>query len=345
MKPTHLLAFALLAVSPYYQAHADPVPLPTLSALPVPKTYDAAVSTDRNAQFKTLQDAIDAAPDNATQPYVIIIKPGRYRWQQTFIPKTKRFIHLVGEDPATTIISFHLNVFETLKDRRIERYEGNTLIALGDDFEASNLTIENTSGDHGQALALRIDGDRAVVRNCYLLGWQDTLMVNRGRQYFRDCYIEGRVDFIFGSGTSVFENCEIRSKNGGYVTAASTSDKQPFGYVFLRCKLTGDPEAWDKGSPVKKAPQAYLGRPWGEFASVAFIECEMGDFIKPEGWHNWGKPEREKTVRYSEYKSKGPGADTKARVSWARQLSDAEAKDYTVQNILGGSDGWNPLSR
>ena len=334
-----LLLAAALAALPAVSTLEARVPVPELPALPVPGAPDAIVSTAKDAKFKTIQEAIDAAPDNATKPYVILIKPGRYRWRQTFIPATKRFIHLVGEDPNTTFVSYHLNVYETLKDRRIEKFEGTTLIALGDDFLAENLTFENTSGDHGQALALRIDGDRAVVRNCRLLGWQDTLMVNKGRHYFRDCYIEGRVDFIYGSATAVFENCEIRSKAGGHVTAASTPPENAFGYVFLRCRLTGDDEPWEPADPKKKRPLATLGRPWRPHAAVAYIECEMGDHITPAGWNNWGKAENEKTARYSEYKSTGPGANPSARAPWSKQLTDAEAAAYTVPTIFGG---WSP---
>ena len=347
-RPATLALAALLAATPVLSS-AQPadtarLPVPTLPALPVPTTADAVVSPAKDAKFKTVQEAVDAAPDDATKPYVILVKPGRYRWQQTFIPKSKRFIHLVGEDPNTTFISYHLNVYETLKDRRIEKYEGTTLIALGDDFRAENLTFENSSGDHGQALALRIDGDRALVRNCRLLGWQDTLMVNSGRHYFRDCYIEGRVDFIYGSATAVFENCEIRSKAGGHVTAASTPPEKPFGYVFLRCRLTGDDLPWDPHAPAaKRRPLATLGRPWRPHAAVAYIECEMGDHISPAGWDNWRKVENEKTARYSEYKSTGPGAQPEARVPWSKQLTDEEAKAYTVPNILGGADAWNPV--
>lgn len=341
MKP--LLAALLFASSIPAVSLADPAAPTPPASQPADGTYDAVVSTEKSAKFKTIQEAVDAAPDHAAAPYVILVKPGRYRWQQTFIPKSKRFIHLVGEDPGTTFISYHLNVYETLKDRRIEKFEGTTLIALGDDFRAENLTFENTSGDHGQAMALRIDGDRAVVRNCRLLGWQDTLYINGGRHYFRDCHIEGRVDFIYGSATAVFENCEIRSKAGGHVTAASTPAEQPFGFVFLRCRLTGDDTPWDPHAPpAKRRPLATLGRPWRPHAAVAFIECEMGDHILPAGWNNWRKEENEKTARYAEYKSSGPGANPAARVAWSRQLTDAEAAAYTAESVLRGADGWSP---
>ncbi|MEK7949823.1 pectinesterase family protein [Luteolibacter soli] len=336
--PAWLLVFSC-AIVPCF---ADPLAVPALSALPLPADIDAVISTGKDSKFKTLQEAVDAAPDHATKPYVILLKPGRYRWQQTLIPKSKRFIHLVGENPVTTTVSFHLNVYETLKERRLENLEGITLIAQGDDFRATNLTIENTSGDHGQALALRLDGDRCAVRNCRLLGWQDTLMANNGRHYFKDCYIEGRVDFIYGSGTAFFEGCELRSKNGGYVTAASTPEENPFGYVFSHCKLTADPTPWDAEASNKKPPLAFLGRPWRPNASVIFLRCEMGSHIHPDGWNNWDKAENEKTARYGEYQSTGPGARVNSRVKWSRQLTDEQAKAINVEKVFGGSDGWNP---
>lgn len=313
---------------------------PALVRAGIPAGFDAVVSPEKGAQFPTVQAAVDAAPEDGTRPYRILVKPGRYRWQQTLIPKTKRFIHLVGEDAATTVLSYHLNVYETVIARPMPKgFEGIGVIVLADDFSATNLTFENTSGDHGQALALRIDGDRAVLRHCRLLGWQDTLMVNHGRHYFRDCHIEGRVDFIYGSGTTVFEECVIHSKAGGYVTAASTPPEKPFGFVFLRCRLTGDNTPWDA---AMKARPAELGRPWRPHGAVAFLECEMGAHIKPTGWNNWGKPANEKTARFAEYKSTGPGANPSARVAWSRQLSDEEARAYTVKTILAGADGWQP---
>lgn len=302
--------------------------------------YDAVVAFDGSGTHTTVQGAIAAAPTNATKPFVILIKPGVYRGQ-ILIPKDKPFIHLVGE-PAeikNTVLTYALNVYETEPDT-LENLKGIGVIVHADNFRVENITFENTSGDRGQALALRVDGDRAVFVNCRMLGWQDTLMANRGRQYYKNCYIEGRVDFIYGGATAVFGECIIHSKNGGYVTAASTPQDRPFGYVFLHCKLTGDPAPWDAGKPPpKNPPQAYLGRPWRPYAHVAFIECEMGDHIKPEGWNNWRKAENEKTARYFEYKNTGPGANPAARASWSRQLSDAEAKSYTIENILGD---WKP---
>jgi len=172
-----------------------------------------------------------------------------------------------------------------------------------------------------------------VFQNCRFLGWQDTLFVNSGRQFFKDCYIEGHVDFIFGSGKVFFENCEIHSKGAGYVTAHfRTSEDQDTGFVFYRCKLTGS----NTGAGV------YLGRPWRPYARVVFIDTWLGAHIKPEGWDNWRDPGREKTAWFGEFNSTGPGANPSKRVQWARQLSKDEAKRFSRATFLGGSDKWNP---
>jgi pectinesterase len=314
------------------------------------------VAADGSGDFATVQEAIAAVPDNSPVRTVIRIKPGRYPGP-ILVPETKSKVTFEGRDAGKTILTYALNVYEsqepqpagyrdTVAEGRLRGYRGTGVVILGDDFHAREITFENTSGDHGQALALRIDGDRAVLEGCQILGWQDTLMVNDGRQYFRDCTIEGRVDFIYGSGTAVFDRCEIRSKNGGYVTAASTPPDRPFGFVFLNCRLTGDPTSWSNPFPDPAVPapppRAFLGRPWRPHASVTFINCEMGDHIQPEGWDNWGKPENEKTARYAESNSTGPGAHPERRVAWSRQLTEEQAKKITVDAVLSGQDGWKP---
>lgn len=309
--------------------------------------YDAVVSFDGSGTHKTVQEAIAAAPANSTMPFVILIKPGKYEGQ-IIVPKAKRNLRFVGEELANTILTYALNVKETNTATDL-RYKGTGVIVVGDDFSAENVTFENTSGDHGQALALRVDGDRATFNRCRMLGWQDTLMVNNGRQYFTNCYIEGRVDFIYGSATAVFDRCEIKSKNGGYVTAASTPKDRPFGFVFLNCKLTYDPTPWaipaGQDQFEKTDAKTYLGRPWRPNASVTFLNCELGAHIRAEGWHNWGNPTNELTARYSEFNSNGRGANPGGRVKWAKQLSADGAKSFTIGNILGGADDWSPLEK
>ena len=160
-------------------------------------------------------------------------------------------------------------------------------------------------------------------------GNQDTVFTGneKSRVYFENCYIEGTTDFIFGPATCWFENCEIFSKQNYYITAASSAQENPFGYVFHNCRLAA----------ADNVTKVYLGRPWRAYAAVTFIKCDLGRQIRPEGWENWRNPENEKTARYSEYKNHGEGASTEKRVSWSRQLSKKEAKQYTRENVLGGN--------
>jgi len=152
------------------------------------------------------------------------------------------------------------------------------------------------------------------------------------RQYYFKCYIEGTVDFIFGSSTCLFDSCIIYGKGNGYYTAASTLENIQFGYVFLHCTLTGN----------APANSFYLGRPWRPYAKVVFLECELSKMVKSEGWHNWDKAENEKTAFYAEYNNHGEGAATDHRVPWCHQLTAAEAKEYTIKNIFSG---WDPVGK
>jgi pectinesterase len=357
-----LSAFEPAALNPILQTANMPTlsPLSTTgrfltglasALLIVPASAHAAekrivVAADGSGDYRTVQEAFAAVPENSAERTIILVRPGVYHGQK-ILGKNQNKVTLQGEHAETTVLTFNLNVHDPQPIQ--PRYKGTGVVILGDDFRADKLTFENTAGDRGQALALRIDGDRAVVTNSRMLGWQDTLMLNNGRHYFRDCYVEGRVDFIYGSGTSVFDHCEIRSKNGGYVTAASTPAEKPFGFVFLRSRLTGDPAPWvDPTGIVPPKPQsapaqAYLGRPWRPYGAVTFIDCDMGAHIRPQGWHNWGKPEQEASARYAEYNSTGPGAQPEQRVPWAKQLSKADAERITLDAVLGGADSWNPL--
>ena len=307
--------------------------------------YDAVVAFDGSGTYTNLQEALAAAPENGSNIFSIFIKAGTYQGQ-LIVSTNKTHIRFIGEETATTILTGSLNQNDFLGPNGRPIYNNASTVILGDDFRAEHVTFQNTSGDHGQALALRSDGDRAVFNDCRLTGWQDTLRVDNGRQYFTNCYIEGRVDFIYGSATAVFDRCEIHSKNGGYVTAANTPKDKPYGFVFMNCKLTGDPTPWSTNTTVSvntnNPPMADLGRPWRPYASVTYLNCEIGDHIKPAGWNNWGNPANEQTARFAEYNSTGPGANPDARVKWAKQLTKDEADQITIQSVLGGADGWDP---
>lgn len=284
---------------------------------------DIVVAADGSGDFKTVQQAVDQVPDDNTQRVVIRIKPGIYK-EQIRVSAAKRFLTFRGEDPFKTVLTYNINAQQA----------GNTRLAFStlvnaDEFHAENITFENSFGTGSQAVALFTDADRTEFHNCRFLGWQDTLFVNGGRQFFKDCYIEGHVDFIFGNGSAIFENCTINSKGAGYVSAHyRISDQENTGFVFLRCRLTGE----NTGSGV------YLGRPWRPYARVVFIECWLGAHIKPEGWDNWRDPAREKTAWFGEYRSLGPGANPKTRVAWSKQLTANDVEPFARERFFSSAD-------
>ena len=222
------------------------------------------VATDGSAPFKSVQEAVMSVPSgSSTNPVIIHIKPGVYK-ELVSIQREKRFFHLVGENATNTVLTFNLFAGLTNFDGKpIGTFRTPSAMIDADDFTAENLTFENSAGNTGQALAIRVDGDRAVFRNCRFLGWQDTILLNRGRDYFENCQIAGAVDFIFGAATAWFEKCEINCLGSGCITAASTPVDEPFGFVFSNCTITGD-------NPDVKT---FLGRPWRIYASTTFLIC------------------------------------------------------------------------
>ncbi|MDB5196559.1 MAG: pectin esterase [Flaviaesturariibacter sp.] len=290
------------------------------------------VAQDGSGQYKTVQAALNAVPEGNNRPIVIHIKKGVYK-EVLIIDATKNFIHLVGEDPASTTLTYDNHAgTKTLNGDTLNTWTCASAFIYGNDFSAEGITFQNTAGfTAGQAVALRVEGNRASFKNCRMVGNQDVLFLSGSgvKHYFRDCYIEGTTDFIFGAATAVFKNCHIHSKKNSHVTAASTNSIIPYGFVFFNCKLTAD-------SAFKKVS---LGRPWSPTASVAYINCWMGDHILPEGWNNWKNPANETTARFAEYRSEGPGANPLARAKWTKQLTEEEASKYTLKNILGT---WNP---
>src|SRR4029079_3471332 len=260
-----LISFALVAAT-LIVAHPSPSLLNSSKRLA--SQIDLTVAHDGSAQFKTVHEAIMSVPSGyPASPVVIHIKPGVYR-ELIYIQREKRFFRLVGEDPEKTVLSFDLNAHIPGPDGKpIGTFRTPQTIIDADDVTVENITFENSAGPVGQALAIRIDGDRVVFRNCRFLGWQDAIFANRGRQYFEGCYIAGHVDFIFGGATVFFERCHIHCLGAGYITAASTQDYQPYGFVFSHCRITA-------ASPEVKT---YLGRPWRDYSSVTFLNTEMSE--------------------------------------------------------------------
>ena len=314
--------------------------------------YHIVVSASGHGDYMTVQEGIDACPDYSHQEITrILIRQGTYK-EMVSIPHTKFRLYIKGESAENTLITF---------DKYAKALWPGRDIAVGTSGSASiyihasyitfeDIAFENSAGEGkeiGQAVAVFTDGDFLFFNRCRFLGNQDTLYTygrfgkfgGIKRNYFKDCYIEGTTDFIFGTSIAYFENCHIHSKKNSYVTAASTLEGQKYGYVFVNCRLTAD-EGIDK---------CYLGRPWGAYAKTVFIHCELGSHILPEGWHDWekeGKPNTKKNSYYAEYGNYGPGAQG-PRVKWAHTLREKDLKEYTFEKVMYQSqDGivWDPYN-
>lgn len=286
--------------------------------------YTFTVAKDGSGDYKYIQDAIDAMRVFPLAPITLYIKNGVYN-EKIVLPSDNTEVTFVGESVEKTIITFN----DYSGRGRLNTFTSFTVKISGNRFVAENITFQNSAGQVGQALALYVDADKAVFKNCRFLGNQDTIYTGgeNSRQFFLNCFIEGTTDFIFGPATAVFQNCTIRAKSNSFITAASTTAGKKFGYVFLDCKILAD-------SNVNKL---YLGRPWRAHAKTAFIRCELPKVIAAEGWNNWSNPENEKTAYYAEYKNTGDGAGISNRVAWAKQLTDKEAKEYTLENIFAAT--------
>ena len=294
--------------------------------------YEMTVAQDGSGNFTSIQEAINATKAFPDKPIVIHIKKGVYK-EKVRVYSWNTKLTLIGEDAEETIITYD-DYFDKIDLGRNSTFHTYTMKVEANDFTAENLTIVNTSGPVGQAVALHVEGDRNQFRNCRIIGHQDTLYAagEGSRQYYKNCFIQGTTDFIFGEGIAVFDQCTIHSLSDSYITAASTPQNESFGFVFLNCKLVAS----------EGVTKVSLGRPWRDYAKVVFLYSDLGVHIVPEGWSNWGGTNRDKTAYYAEFKNTGLGANSEQRVKWSHQLSKKEAKAYTVKNILSGDDGWDP---
>ncbi|MCR5129360.1 MAG: pectin methylesterase [Lachnospiraceae bacterium] len=220
-------------------------------------------------------------------------------------------------------------------------FRTQTVLVDGDRVRFENCTFENTAGSGkvaGQAIALYLDGDDIHLENCILKGHQDTLFlaplppkeVEPGgftgpkqltprkdhTVYFKNCRIEGGVDFIFGGATAYFEDCEFVSNEAGYVFAPSTPEHVEVGFVAKNCRFLRA-EGIPDGS-------CYIARPWRIYAKLRLEDCWMDAHICPAGYHDWNKPEAHGTTVFEEYRSKGPGAEQADRPDWVRFESGGE---------------------
>ncbi|MFP9115442.1 pectinesterase family protein [Flavobacterium sp. RHBU_3] len=283
------------------------------------------VALDGSGDYTSIQQAINNSKAFPYHRITIYIKNGVYH-EKVKVHEWNSNITLEGESIEGTIISYD-DYFNKINLGPNSTFYTSTLLVEGDNFIAKNITVENTAGEVGQAVALSLHANNAAVINCKLLGNQDTLYVtgNGFKNYFKDCFIQGTTDFIFGSATAYFDNCTLHSLRDSYITAASTPQGEEYGFVFSNCTLTAE----------SGATKVYLGRPWRIYAKTVFINCNMAAHILPEGWQNWSKPDAEKNSFYAEYNNTGSGFTPKRRVAWSHQLTAKEAKNYTIEKCMG----------
>jgi len=314
--------------------------------------YHIVVSASGHGDYLTVQEGVNAIPSYSHKEITrVLIRKGVYK-EEISIPHTKFRVLFKGEDARETVLTFDKYAKKNWpgRDFPIGTSGSASLYIHASYITFEDLTFENSAGEGksiGQAVAVFTDGDFLFFNRCRFLGNQDTLYTygrygkNGGikRNYFKDCYIEGTTDFIFGPSIAYFEGCTIHSKKNSYITAASTLEGQKYGYVFKDCTLTAD----------EGVTQCYLGRPWGAWAKTVFIHCYLGAHILPEGWHDWekdGKPNTKENAYYAEYQNYGPGARG-PRVYWSRQLSEQQALEYSFEKVMYQSqDGivWNPYN-
>ena len=302
------------------------------------KSYDNPdtlfVARDGTGEFRNVAEAVEVCRAFMEYHKVIFVKKGTYK-EKLVIPQWLTNIEICGEDRDQTIITWddHANIFLPEIGKGMGTFRTYTLKIQGSRITLKNITIENNSARLGQAVALHTEGDRLTFVNCRFQGHQDTIYTGNAkcRHYFRDCYIEGTTDFIFGPSTAWFENCDIFCKADSYITAASTPQDVPYGYIFNNCHITA----------AEGVGKVYLGRPWRDYGYTLFMNCDLPAQIRAEGWHQW-RPEAVKTARYMEYNNRGEGADTTQRVAWSRQLTKKEAQQITLERVFTISDTWMP---
>ena len=222
------------------------------------------VARDGTGQFRTIDEAIEVCRAFMDYHKVIFVKNGTYK-EKLIIPSWLQNIEICGEDAEKTIITYddHANIARQETAKPMGTFRTYILKIEGNDITLKNITIENNSARLGQAVALHTEGDRLVFVGCRFIGHQDTVYtgVAGTRLYFKDCFICGTTDFIFGPSTAWFEGCTIESRINSYVTAASTPQDQPYGYIFNNCRLIATPGA----------TQVYLGRPLRDYVYTLFM--------------------------------------------------------------------------
>nr|XP_023904582.1 pectinesterase-like [Quercus suber]POE45267.1 pectinesterase/pectinesterase inhibitor [Quercus suber] len=307
-----------------------------LQALPKEIKANVVVAKDGSGKYKTLKEAVASAPNNGKTRYVIYVKKGKYK-ENVEVGKSKKNLMIVGDGMSSTIITGSLNFVDGTTT-----FNSATVAAVGDGFIAQDIWFQNTAGPQKhQAVALRVGADQSVINRCRIDAYQDTLYAHSNRQFFRDSYITGTVDFIFGNAAVVLQNCKLvarktMSGQANMVTAQGRTDpNQATGTSIQKCDIIASPDL----EPVKGSIRSYLGRPWKEYSRTVVMQSYIGDHINPTGWSVWDKDFALKTLYYGEYNNKGPSAGTSKRVKWSGYhviTSAKEAKKFTVAELIQG---------
>ncbi|KAJ4705646.1 Pectinesterase [Melia azedarach] len=294
---------------------------------------------DRNGccNFTSVQSAVDAVPINSLKRNIILVNSGIY-YEKVTVAKAKPNITFQGQGYTSTAIAWN----DTAKSANGTFYSGSVQV-FASNFVAKNISFMNVApipspGDVGaQAVAIRVSGDQSAFWGCGFFGAQDTLHDDKGRHYFRDCYIQGSIDFIFGNAKSLYENCQLISMANpvtpgskaitGAVTAHGRASKDDnTGFAFVNCSVGGTGRIW-------------LGRAWRPFSRVVFALTSMTDIIAPEGWNDFNDPTRDQTVFYGEYNCTGAGADMTFRAPYVQRLNDTQVSQFLNISFIDG-DQW-----
>ncbi|XP_034910711.1 pectinesterase [Populus alba] len=307
-----------------------------LVALPKDINADVTVAKDGSGKYKTVKEAVASAPDNGKTRYVIYVKKGKYK-ENVEVGKKKKNVMLVGDGMDSTIITGNLNVVDGSTT-----FNSATVAAVGDGFIAQDIWFQNTAGpEKHQAVALRVGADQSVINRCRIDAYQDTLYTHSLRQFYRDSYVTGTVDFIFGNAAVVLQNCKLvprkpMSGQKNMVTAQGRTDpNQNTGTSIQKCDIIASSDL----TPVKSSFKSYLGRPWKEYSRTVVMQSNIGDLIDPAGWSAWDGEFALKTLYYGEYLNQGAGAGTSKRVNWPGYhviTSANEAKKFTVAELIQG---------
>lgn len=330
---------------------------------PIRKLYDAVIAKDGSGDYKTVQAAIDAAPANRTSPWLILVKNGIYE-ELVRIPANKPYIYMIGQDKEKTVITFAINCSSGPADSGWEYNKGlfgqsdcAAVVVLSSNFYAENISFENKYGvafqNGPQALAIITKNDRFTFYNCKLRSFQDTWQTTTNgvndRHYAYDCWIEGAVDYIYGGGDVFIDQCTLYNmRSGAVIVAPSHKNETKYGYVFNSCVIDGNTAAADGNLK--------LGRPWQNAPVAVFLNSTMKIIPAPEGWTNMGVIPK-LFAEYNSVDSKGYPIDLTGRKTTFTEsagaggrtisglkavLTQEEAAPYTYENVIGGSDQWNP---